>query len=67
METIVITLPDSQRVYIEEQIRLGGYSNASEYFNNLVLEERKRQAQKRLETMLIEDCLLYTSDAADED
>ena len=55
METIVITLPDSQRVYIEEQIRLGGYSNASEYFNNLVLEERKRQAQKRLETMLIED------------
>ena len=55
METIVITLPDSQRVYIEEQIRLGGYRNASEYFNNLVLEERKRQAQKRLETILIED------------
>jgi predicted nucleotidyltransferase len=49
METIVISLPDSQRVYIEEQIRLGGYSNASEYFSLLI--ERERQAKER-ETML---------------
>ena len=52
METIVISLPDSQRVYLEEQIRLGGYSNASEYFSLLI--ERERQAKERLETMLIE-------------
>jgi len=52
METIVISLPDSQRVYVEEQIRLGGYNNASEYFSFLV--ERERQARQRLETMLIE-------------
>ncbi|MGK7955899.1 MAG: type II toxin-antitoxin system ParD family antitoxin [Crocosphaera sp.] len=54
MESIIITLPDSERVYIEEQIRLGGYSNASEYFSNLVRQERERQAKERLETMLIE-------------
>ena len=54
MESIVISLPDSQRVYVEEQIRLGGYSNASEYFSLLVQLDRKRQAKQRLETMLIE-------------
>ena len=49
METIVISLPDSQRVYLEEQIRLGGYSSASEYITLLI--ERERQAKER-ETML---------------
>ena len=49
METIVISLPDSQRVYVEEQIRLGRYSSASEYFGLLI--ERERQAKER-ETML---------------
>ena len=54
MENIIITLPDSQRVYVEEQIQLGGYNNASEYFSNLVQQELERQAKERLETMLIE-------------
>lgn len=54
MENIVISLPKEQRIYVEEQIRLGSYGNASEYFSLLVQQDRKRQAKERLETMLIE-------------
>ncbi|MDJ0556434.1 MAG: type II toxin-antitoxin system ParD family antitoxin [Microcoleaceae cyanobacterium MO_207.B10] len=54
MENIIISLPDSLRVFVEEQLRLGNYSNASEYFSLLVQQDQQRQAKQRLETMLIE-------------
>ncbi len=54
MKNIVISLPNSQGVYVEEQIRLGNYSNASEYFSILVQQDLERQAKQRLENMLIE-------------
>ncbi|MBC6478432.1 MAG: type II toxin-antitoxin system ParD family antitoxin [Hormoscilla sp. GM7CHS1pb] len=54
MENIVISLPREQRIYVEEQIRLGSYGNASEYFSLLVQQDRERQTKERLETMLIE-------------
>ncbi len=54
MENIIISLPDSLRVYVEEQLRVGGYSNASEYFSLLVEQDQQRQTKQHLETMLIE-------------
>ena len=54
MENIIISLPDSLRVYLEEQLRLGSYKNASEYFNLLVQQDKQRQTKQPLETKLIQ-------------
>ncbi len=49
-----ISLPDSMRAYIEEQVASGGYSTISEYFRELVRQDQKRKAQERLEALLLE-------------
>ncbi len=54
MKSMNISLPDSMRVYIEEQVAEGNYSTVSEYFRELVRQDQKRKAQERLETLLIE-------------
>jgi len=52
--SINISLPDSMRAYIEEQVGKGGYNTVSEYFRELIREDQKRKATERLETMLLE-------------
>jgi antitoxin ParD1/3/4 len=54
MKSMNISLPDSMRAYIEEQVAEGNYSTASEYFRELVRQDQKRKAQERLETLLLE-------------
>ncbi|NEQ36300.1 MAG: type II toxin-antitoxin system ParD family antitoxin [Okeania sp. SIO3I5] len=54
MENLTISLPDSLRVYVEEQLQLGSYKNANEYFILLVQQEQQRQTKQRLKTKLIE-------------
>lgn len=54
MKSINISLPDSMRAYVEEQVASGGYSTASEYFRELVRLDQKRKAQERLENLLLE-------------
>ncbi len=54
MTTLNISLPDSMRAFVEEQIAKGGYSTASEYIRHLIRQEQEKQAQKRLEALLIE-------------
>jgi antitoxin ParD1/3/4 len=49
-----ISLPDTMRDYIEEQVAQGGYSSASEYFRELVRQDQKQRANERLQTMLLE-------------
>jgi len=49
-----ISLPDSMRAYIEEQVASGGYSTVSEYFRELVRQDQKRKAQERLEALILE-------------
>jgi len=49
-----ISLPDSMRSYVEEQVATGGYSTVSEYFRELVRSDQKRKANERLETLLLE-------------
>lgn len=49
-----ISLPDSMRAYIEEQVASGGYSTVSEYFRELVRQDQKQKAQERLEVLLLE-------------
>ena len=49
-----ISLPDTMRDYIEEQVAQGGYSSVSEYFRELVRQDQKHRANERLQTMLLE-------------
>ncbi len=40
--------------YVEEIVAKEGYSTISEYFRELVLQDQKRKASDRLETLLLE-------------
>ena len=54
MKSMNISLPDSMRAYIEEQVASGGYSTVSEYFRELVRQDQKQKAQERLEVLLLQ-------------
>jgi len=54
MTTLNISLPEPLRAFIEEQVAKGGYSTASEYIRQLIRDDQKRQAQNRLEALLLE-------------
>lgn len=54
MRSLNISLPESMRSFIEDQTRRGGYGTASEYLRTLIRDAQKRQAEDRLENMLLE-------------
>lgn len=54
MTNVNVSLPESLKEYIEEQVSNGGYGTTSEYFRELIREDKKRKSQARLETMLLE-------------
>jgi antitoxin ParD1/3/4 len=54
MTTVNISVPDSMKVFIDEQVAKGGYSTTSEYIRQLLRQEAERVAQVRLETLLLE-------------
>ena len=54
METTNISLPESMKHFVEEQVTAGGYSSASDYICALVHEDQKRKAQDQLEALLLE-------------
>ena len=41
MKSMNISLSDTMRDYIEEQVAQGGYSSVSEYFRELVRKDQK--------------------------
>ena len=54
MTSINISLPESMKAYVEEQVASGGYGTVSEYFRELVRQDQKRKAKERLEAHLLE-------------
>nr|WP_089126797.1 type II toxin-antitoxin system ParD family antitoxin [Tolypothrix sp. NIES-4075] len=54
MTSINISLPDSMRAYVDQQVANGGYSSVSEYFRELVRQDQKQKENERLEAMLLE-------------
>ena len=54
MTTLNISLPESMRDFISEQVAKGGYSTASEYIRHLLRQELERVAKTQLETLLLE-------------
>ena len=54
MASLNISLPALLREWIESQIKGGRYGNASEYIRELIRRDQERQAQQRLEQMLLD-------------
>jgi antitoxin ParD1/3/4 len=54
MSTINISLPESMKAYIDEQIAKGDYGTVSEFFRDLIRQDQKRKAKEHLEALLLE-------------
>jgi antitoxin ParD1/3/4 len=52
--TMNISLPDSMRTFVNEQIARDGYGTASEYVRDLIREDQKRREKTKLEKLLME-------------
>jgi antitoxin ParD1/3/4 len=53
MQTLNISLPESMKQYVDEQVDVGEYSSASEYIRELVRADQKRRAKAQLEQVLL--------------
>jgi len=49
-----ISLPESMKEWVDEQIRRRGYGTASEFVRQLLREERERQIRDQINTTLLE-------------
>jgi antitoxin ParD1/3/4 len=54
MASLNISLPQSLKDYLEEQVKAGGYGTPSEYVRVLVREDQRRKADETLEAQLLE-------------
>jgi antitoxin ParD1/3/4 len=54
MTTVTISLPETLKTFIEEQLSTKGYGNVSEYFRSLLRDAQEREEEARIETLLLE-------------
>jgi antitoxin ParD1/3/4 len=54
MTTVTISLPESLKAFIDQQMATKGYGNVSEYFRSLLRDAQKEEEDSRLETLLLE-------------
>ena len=54
MTTVTISLPESLKTFIDEQLATKGYGNVSEYFRSLLRAAQEREEDGRLEALLVE-------------
>ena len=54
MPTVTISLPESLKDFIDQQIAAKGYGNVSEYFRSLLREAVEREKEVHLEELLLE-------------
>ncbi|MCC5631166.1 ribbon-helix-helix domain-containing protein [Nostoc sphaeroides] len=53
MTNIQISLPESMKVFVEEQVAKGDYSSASEYLQELIFQDQQCKGQEGKRTQLI--------------
>jgi len=53
MSTITISLPESLKAFVEQEVATQGYGNVSEYFRTLLREAQDRNARQRLDARLL--------------
>lgn len=54
MQSMNISLPESLKQFVDQQIAAGKYSSVSEYVRELIRDDEKRKAEDRLEALLLE-------------
>lgn len=54
METISIAIPDEMKNFVADEVKAGGYRNASEFLGALITTYRQRKDMQKLEGMLLE-------------
>ena len=54
MTTVTISLPETLKTFIDEQLATKGYGNVSEYFRSLLRDAQAREEEARLEALLLE-------------
>ncbi len=54
MTTMNISLPEALKLFIDTQVRVGGYSTSSEYVRELVREDQRKKLEQRLSLLLLE-------------
>ena len=54
MTTLTISLPESLKEFIDREVSTKGYGNVSEYVRGLLREAQAREADARLEALLME-------------
>ncbi len=53
MTSINISLPESMKAFVEEQVAKGKYDSVSEYLQELICQDQKLKTQENLEELLI--------------
>ena len=51
--TLNISLPESQRIFVEEKIKNEGYGTISEYVRELIRQEQRKEEQKELQREIL--------------
>ncbi|MEA2755636.1 MAG: antitoxin ParD1/3/4 [Aliidongia sp.] len=54
MTTLTISLPESLKTFIDNQLATKGYGNVSEYVRSLLREAQAKEEAARLEALLLE-------------
>ena len=53
MTSLNVSLPESMREWIDDQVKKGGYGTASEFVREVIREAQKNKARKVLEAKLL--------------
>jgi antitoxin ParD1/3/4 len=54
MTSMNISVPESMKTFIEDEVSSGGYGTASEYVRELVRDAKKQKEEERIEKLLLE-------------
>ena len=54
MNSMNISLPKPLKEFVEDQVRTGGYSSASEYVRELIRRAQKEHSEEEIERVLLE-------------
>ncbi|NCO34842.1 MAG: hypothetical protein AUJ92_00755 [Armatimonadetes bacterium CG2_30_59_28] len=54
MATLIISIPDSQKDFVERQINGGQCATPSDYVEELIRLDERRKAREKLEALLLE-------------
>lgn len=52
--TMNVSLPEPLKAFVDEQVRLGGFSGTSDYVRQLIREHREKVAAAALRTLIAE-------------